>query len=112
MNFVIVWSIALGLNLISIIYSVFCPWYLKTQDDNIGIKLFRKKYHITKNQIVSVEHYTCNFLEAILYWFIEGGPLNTTIKYRDDLGSVENIYFICTTKAIKKIFPNVIMKSN
>ena len=53
---VIVWSIALGFNLISIIYSFFCPCYLMIYNDHIEIKLFRKIYHIKENQIMSIKH--------------------------------------------------------
>ncbi len=109
MTSVIVWSVALGFNLISIIYSIFCPCYLKTYHNDIEIKLFRKKYYIKRNQIISIEHYTCNFIQAILYWFIEGGPLNTYVKYSDENGHVRKVFFISSTKTVKNIFPNAII---
>ncbi len=114
MTIVIIWSIALGFNLISIIYSIFCPCYLKTYHDDIEIKFFRKKYYIKRNQIISIEHYTCNFIQAILYWLywldwsFECGPLtlSTYVKYRDENGNVRKVFFISSTKTIKNIFPN------
>lgn len=112
MTFVIIWSIALGFNLIGLFYYAICPYYLKDYNNELEIKIFRKKYHITREQIISVNHYACNILEAIFYLFIMGGPLNTTIKYRDNLGNIQEIFFICTTKSIKKIFPDVVALKN
>ena len=109
MTSVIVWSIAFGFNLISIIYLFFCPCYLKACHDDIEIKLYRKKYYLKKDQIFSIGHYTCSFIQTILYWFIENGPLNTYIKYRDENGNTKKVFFTCSTKTIKNIFTNAII---